>query len=478
MARPTIKRWFEDNDLLDDVLCDIGSIGGPSLPPPGSGGVPPSFLVRLFTAKPDNVDFNTFKAGHYDPATYYAALEGSDNVVLPLSQAAADRIGYDPARTFHGGPGNDTVTGGALNDLIGGSHGNDRLYGDAGDDLLTGGEGHDWLIAGKGNDALFAGNGIDYIDAGAGDDFIVANDDDRFLYPGEWVRTPLGDKSYTDHIEGGLGNDRIFATSLDQVHGGDGNDRIELSVPTVFPGYAPVAGENGDDTIIGSENADFLFTGAEETYWAPSDWNAGNKSTYGGFADSLDGGDGNDYITTMIYCNAIVDTGRGDDYIEVFGLRDLVSMGDDADVLRLMGGACKADLGDGEDTFVMDRSAYDNPNVSEITLGAGSDDVIFNVNWWLSEDNHQTLSEAPWILDFDHRLDRIVEIDVINDDDIRLTLDPRNIFAVNITGGSALIYDDPDDGSRNFTFARFAGVSADQLESNLDTHVDYYPELP
>ena len=57
--------------------------------------MPPSFLVRLFTAKPDNVDFNTLKAGHYDPASYYAALEGSDTVVLPVNRIAADAIGYE-----------------------------------------------------------------------------------------------------------------------------------------------------------------------------------------------------------------------------------------------------------------------------------------------------------------------------------------------------------------------------------------------
>ena len=477
MAKPT-KRWFEENDLLDDAIDDTAQLSGASLPSPGSGGVLRGLLPPLFTVKPDNVNFNMLKAGHYDPASYYAALESSDTVVLPLNQANADAIGYDATRTFQAGLGNDTVTGGGLNDLIYGGHGNDRVFGNNGNDFVLGGEGHDRLYGAKGNDIIYAGNGIDYIEGGGGNDIIVANDDDRFLHPGEWVPNPLGGKLTTDHIEAGDGNDRIFATSLDEVYGGDGDDRIELSVPTDFPGYAQVVGGNGNDTIIGSENADFIYTGAEEDYWFPSDWNAENKAAYGGFTDTVSGGAGDDYITTMIYSNAVIDTGDDDDILFVFGLRDVITMGEGNDALRLFGGACKADLGNGDDLFVMDRSAYDNPNVSEITLGAGSDEVIFRVNHWLTEDNHQPLSEAPWILDFDYRLDRITEIDVINVDDLTKTLDPRNVYAVNITGGSALIYDDPDGGSRDFAFARFAGVSADQLKANLDTHVDYYPDLP
>ncbi len=180
MARPT-KRWFQESDLLDDAIDDSSHLTGASLPSPSSGVVLRGLLPPLFTVKPDNVDFNTLKAGHYDPASYYAAQEGSDTVVLPLNQAKADAIGYDATRTFQAGLGNDTVTGGELNDLVYGGHGNDRLYGNNGNDALLGGEGHDWLIGAKGNDVLWAGNGIDYIDAGAGKDIIVANDDDGHL---------------------------------------------------------------------------------------------------------------------------------------------------------------------------------------------------------------------------------------------------------------------------------------------------------
>jgi hypothetical protein len=87
---------------------------------------------------------------------------------------------------------------------------------------------------------------------------------------------------------------------------------------------------------------------------------------------------------TMMYCNATVDTGIGDDTVWVIGLRDVISMGDDNDTLVLLGGACKADLGDGNDVFEFVREAHDNPNISEITLGAGADKVFFNTNEWLT----------------------------------------------------------------------------------------------
>ena len=116
MAKPT-KRWFEESDLLEDAIGDTGQLSGASLPSPSSGGVLRGLLPPLFTVKPDTVNFNLLKAGHYDPASYYAALESSDTVVLPLNQANADAIGYDATRTFQAGLGNDTVTGGGTQRL-------------------------------------------------------------------------------------------------------------------------------------------------------------------------------------------------------------------------------------------------------------------------------------------------------------------------------------------------------------------------
>ena len=101
-------------------------------------------------------------------------------------------------------------------------------------------------------------------------------------------------------------------------------------------------------------------------------------------------------------------------------------MGEVNDMLRLDGGTCKANLGEGDDYFIIDRAAYDNPNVSEITLGAGSDKLIFNTTRWLTEGNDQSRGSAVdtrlrFSVGPDHR------IDVINRPEPSKTLDPRNI---------------------------------------------------
>ena len=112
--------------------------------------------------------------------------------------------------------------------------------------------------------------------------------------------------------------------------------------------------------------------------------------------------------------------------------------------------------------------------MSEITLGEGTDSVIFNTMFWLTtEGNHQPLSEAPWILDFDPAVDKITELNIENRDDLSKSLDPRYIYAVNITSGSALIYDHPVR-DEDFCFARFAGVSAEALDANIALHTTFY----
>jgi hypothetical protein len=175
----------------------------------------------------------------------------------------------------------------------------------------------------------------------------------------------------------------------------------------------------------------------------------------------------------MIYCNATVDTGAGNDDVFVLGLWDLISMGEGYDELYLFGGACKADLGAGIDYLSIGRAAYDNPNVSEITLGAGADMVHFTTNEWLTNGDQQPQSAAPWILDFDVHEDVITQIDVTNLDDPTQSLDADNVKVIDIKGGSALIYDDPVDNSVDFCFARFSGVDAGTLQAHIDLNTAF-----
>jgi Ca2+-binding RTX toxin-like protein len=477
----SFKRLFDRDDL------PAGSNGSEifiwTKPPPrpfadgpaaGPGDVlNPGPLPPLFTPSPDNVNFNTLKANQYDPASYYSALRGDDFVVLPADQAKADAIGYDPTQIFYGAAGNDFIVGGALNDLISGDDANDRIFSNAGDDILAGGNGNDQLFAAAGNDILYAGKGMDYLDAGAGNDIIVSTEDDQgWNDKQENAPAPFDgpfDFITSDWIVAGSGNDLIFATNLDIVDGGSGNDLILLNAEST-DGFGFASGETGDDIVVGSKSDDWIATGSGWLSWSPNMWNAANKAAYGGFTDLVATGEGNDLVTTMLYCNAIIDTGAGSDDVFVHGLYDIISTGDDFDELYLSGGACKADLGAGIDVFTMIRAAYDNPNASEITLGSGADMVFFATNEWLTNGDQQPMSAAPWILDFDLEEDVIEQIDVTNLDDATQSLNADHVKVIDIKGGSALVYDDPVDNSVDFCFARFANVDAQALQTHIEAN--------
>lgn len=472
----TIKRPLEEEELFRSIQTTPTTY---ALRPPGDGGGEPrpddllgnGPLPSLFTWNPDFVDFADVKAGQYDPASYYDALRGNDTVVLPADQAAADAIGYDATRIFYGNAGNDFIVGGKLNDLVSGDSGNDRLFGNQGDDVLAGGTGNDQLFGSVGNDLLYAGTGIDYVEGGDGDDIIVSTEDDQHVNDAlPYAPDPFGGIVSRDELHGGGGNDIIFATNEDHAYGGGGNDIIVLNAETDVLWFGVTEAGNGDDIVLGSKGDDFICTGTSSLLWPTDTWNPWNELIYGGYNDIVAAGDGDDFVQTMIYCNATVATGAGDDRATVLGLWDVISMGDGADRLLLFGGACEADLGAGNDEVRMARAAYDNPNVSEITLGAGYDAVKFVTNEWLTNGDQQPLEAAPWILDFNVEEDVISQIDVTNLEDASQSLDQANIKCIDIAGGSALVYDDPVDNSVDFCFARFADVSAQALQTHIEAN--------
>ena len=471
-----LKRMLDRDDLLHSASIDSYIWTRPPDPALGPGGIlNPGPLPPLFTTGHDNVNFANVGPNDYDPASYYAALRGNDTVVLPADQAKATAIDYDAANTFHGNDGNDFIVGGALNDRINGGHHDDRLFGNGGDDMMVGDTGHDQLFGAAGNDTLYAGEGLDYLDGGSGDDLIMAVEDDELLLPllfdipGPFIGTG---SLYEDQIHAGSGKDVIFAGASDIVYADGGDDVIHLVNYTPAPGVGPgwAVGDAGNDVILGSDMEDWIFTGSYNYFWGQDKWNPLVEIFLGGFNDVVNSGGGDDWITTMNYCNAKINTGDGKDDVFTVGLWDVIAMGDGADQLTLYGGACTADLGDGNDVLRMTRAAYDNPNVSQIILGAGTDGVYFATNEWFTNGDQQSLARAPWILDFDITADQVTQIDVTNLDDATQSLNADYIKTVDIFGGSALIYDDPLDNSLDFCFGRFKGVSAADLQTNIDTY--------
>jgi len=183
----------------------------------------------------------------------------------PLPEDDDILFGGDGNDTLDGSAGYDSLSGGAGDDTLHGGSGKDWLSGDAGDDVLHGGKHDDTVFGGEGNDLLEGDGGKDILFGGHGDDTVLG---------GDWDDVISGDGG-TDYLSGGLGNDNIFGVSI---------------VPEP-DAEALEAMRNGDAGNIFLLEAD-------------------------GDADTLDGGEGNDYLALAAGDTAI--GGSGKDLFEVF----------------------------------------------------------------------------------------------------------------------------------------------------------------
>ncbi|CAH0244973.1 Bifunctional hemolysin/adenylate cyclase [Pseudomonas sp. Bi70] len=235
-----------------------------------------------------------------------AQIFGAFGLAVPAASAAA----FDSV--VQGTGGNDAALNGtAQRDLLQGFNGNDQLSGAAGNDRLEGGNGNDTLSGGTGNDTLVGGRGDDtYVFAAGGGQDVIDN-------IGGGFDTLRFDGITFNQVSSGLmksGNDLVLKVSggSDQVTlknwflGGDHVVDVisfasggQLTAAQLFgafgltnpdtkgsPNYQGVpdersfgtilAGQAGDQNIIGSSDADLI------------DGGAGN--------DKLRGGKGNDYL--------------------------------------------------------------------------------------------------------------------------------------------------------------------------------------
>ncbi|MDJ0639761.1 MAG: calcium-binding protein [Paracoccaceae bacterium] len=180
-------------------------------------------------------------------------------------------------------------------------------------------------------------------------------------------------------VEGGDGDDTIVG--LDQYHfleGGDGNDVIEANNSGYYGyhhggsgddvltnngtgPYAHMYGGDGADTLTGGTNSDYLYAGGGAN--TSEVWLSGIHGSHAddGAADSLDGGDGNDYLNFNSG-----DTATGGNGTDNFRLWDLEAAFDadnpatitdwtSGEVLQIFGEASTATFAlrtDGDDAIV------------------------------------------------------------------------------------------------------------------------------
>ncbi|WP_432472983.1 VCBS domain-containing protein [Amphritea sp. HPY] len=175
----------------------------------------------------ENVEVSSFTSDNFSPAW---PLNGSVQTGETIEGTAAGETLYGTigADTIDALEGNDWIYGGFSSDTIDGGQGNDYLYGEAGDDILTGGNDtdYDYLYGGDGNDTLTGGEGGSTLRGNKGDDVLTGGSGADNIYADT-------DSGYTETIDAGAGNDRVYEVGYygdDMVDLGSGDDYVSLHV--------------------------------------------------------------------------------------------------------------------------------------------------------------------------------------------------------------------------------------------------------
>lgn len=317
-------------------------------------------VVDLRPGSPDGTDtLRDIEVIRFSNSSYSieAVLTGQASGVINFTGTAADD-------SFVGSEDANTVTG---------NGGNDTLYGYGGSDDISGNAGRDTIFGGDGNDTLYSG------DRSGG-----------FGPPQTGNPAPTLDTGVeVDTLNGGAGDDRLFAGYGDNVDGGAGSDTLYLSLRGATAGvtadfrqatvtigggtltnienFGWLEGSDFDDVITLSPN----FTGSFIS--GPIIGGGGNDQlTAGYYTESLYGGVGNDFLDgrSSQYLNRI-EGGDGDDTI--YGaLNSFAALfgGAGSDTIYISSGS--ANGGAGNDTIIVNATGFSTSPIS----GDEGDDIL------------------------------------------------------------------------------------------------------
>jgi Ca2+-binding RTX toxin-like protein len=298
---------------------------------------------------------------------------------------------------------NDTIKGDSKANLLGGSGGDDVLEGRDGDDVLTGdgffelGEpGDDHLDGGVGNDRLFGDDANDTLIGGLDDDQLFGGDGNDVLF---------GDPGF-DELDGGAGIDTadylgsaaginiLLAAGINLGAGSDASGDTLANIENV-------AGTLFADSLTGTGGANVL-TGRD-----------GSDTLDGrGGADTLNGGNGFDTATYAVSASGVVidltaGTGTGGDAQgdTLISIENLIGS-NSVDALYGSVAANTLDGRGGADVLVgrggNDIYIVDNPGDLVVeAAGQGTDEVRANTNYALvanqSVETLRTTDEASTV---------------------------------------------------------------------------------
>ena len=308
-----------------------------------------------------------------------------------LASAAAPRCNGKVA-TKVGTAQSETIRGTQGNDVIVARGGDDLVLGRGGKDVICGSAGFDQILGGGGNDKLFGGNDTDFLDGGSGNNTIDGQGAGDWAYYaassvpvhgdlGEGEATSEGTDTFEsiEALWGSVFADELFGSNDgDTIFGDAGNDMIDgRSGLLDF-----LAGDAGDDQIIGGASSGFAFDVAYYRYASDGvnvDLDAGT-ATGGADTDTLDGIEGawgsdfNDVLRGDEGKNPFAGS-DGDDIIDGRGEFDVVIFWVSPNGVTVDLGAETAE-GEGNDDLIDIEGVSGSPFAGDTLVGDGENNYL------------------------------------------------------------------------------------------------------
>ncbi len=300
-----------------------------------------------------------------------------------------------------GGEGNDILHSGVGIDKLSGEAGDDFIFGEGDTDAFThGGDGNDIIDGGAGGDLLWGDGGDDLIIGGDDQDISAGLDGDDILRPGAFSQAMgggpdevLGGDGKSDRGNDGKGIGFDLIDFSDHAYSPQGvsidfstqqNPAAAIDLTTPFPAWVGIEGviaSQGNDTILGDANANWLIGGS------------GNDSLAGGSGNDLIVGDGirlDSLIGTYAggYDNYVDGAShRADGFIQNNGLLDAVGPGFDKHFTEMLKSATfeNLELGGSQVTRLWRNGVAGSDLADSVTVGDGgtagsSDTAVFTGN--------------------------------------------------------------------------------------------------